>query len=175
MTSDERVRKFQKQMKRAKFGGGGLLVLGLVNLLDSYTPFPIPLVGTAAWLTSIALILVGGIWFYQFFRPRVDEIVHLGVQHTRGYLTVVIVHELLGVPVKTAAKTLAEMYREGIILKVSSPEKRNIYECVFQIPNVENNKPKAELIEGEVIDEEPLTPEEINKEILEDFRDLTDD
>jgi hypothetical protein len=138
---DQRIRNLYKRLKRAKWAGGGLLLLGLVNLLDSYTPFPIPLTGTPAWLTSLALIIVGGIWFYQYFKPREDEIVLLAKQHTDGYLTVVLINELLGIPVRTIAKNLVEMYNEGIIVKVSNPEIKNVYECVFRVPNVAINGP----------------------------------
>jgi hypothetical protein len=167
MLKDKRLKNLRKQLKRAKFGGGGTLALGLINLLDSYTPFPIPLTGSAAWISSIILIAVGGIWFYQYFRPRVDDIVHLGAKHTNGYLTVVIVHELLGIPVKTAANTLLEMYREGIIKKISSQDKRNIYECVFLLPNVEKQVTGGALPGGFDADDEPVTTDEVHAEILD--------
>lgn len=137
MLQDPRIKNLHKKLKRAKIYGSSILVLGLVNLLDSYTPWPIPLTGTPAWLTSIALIIIGSIWFYQYFKPRENEIVLLASMHTDGYLTVVIVNELLGIPVRTVANTLVEMYKEGIIVKVSSPEIKNVYECVFRVPNVE--------------------------------------
>lgn len=133
---DSRIRNLHRNLKRAKWGGGGMLILGLVNLLDSYTPFPIPLVGTAAWLTSLGLIVVGGIWFYQYFKPREDEIVLMAKQLTDGYLTVVLINEILGIPVRTVANTLVEMHKDGIIVKVSAPEIKNVYECVFRVPNV---------------------------------------
>lgn len=132
---DRRIRNLYRDLKRAKWGGGGMLLLGLVNLLDSYTPFPIPLVGTAAWLTSLALIIVGGIWFYQYLKPRVDEIILLAKQHTDGYLTVVLINELLGIPVRSVANTLVEMHKDGMIVKVSDPGINNVYECVFRVPN----------------------------------------
>jgi hypothetical protein len=166
---DHRIRNLEQRLKRAKWGGGGLLILGLVNLLDSYTPFPIPLVGTAAWLTSIALIIVGGAWFYQYFKPREDEIVLLAKQHTDGYLTVVLINELLGIPVRTIANTLVEMHKDGIIRKVSAPEIKNVFQCVFRVPNVgieahpqpalpvsfdEINERFLDVIDGEIVEEE---------------------
>jgi hypothetical protein len=166
LNEDKRIRDLRKQLNRARWGGGILLATGLVNLLDSYTPWPIPLTGGPAWMASIFLIIVGGAWFYQYIRPRVDEIVHLGAKHTGGYLTVVIVHELLGIPVKIAAKTLLAMYREGIIQRKSAPGINNIYECVFQVPNID--KPAGPVSKPAALGA-PVTIDEINKRFLGDM------
>ncbi|MGD2085820.1 MAG: hypothetical protein PVH61_06510 [Candidatus Aminicenantes bacterium] len=164
MLKDPRIQNLHKQLKRARWIGGGILVLGLVNLLDSHTPFPIPLTGTPAWLTSIALIIIGSIWFYQYFKPREDEIVLLATMHTDGYLTVAVVHELLGIPVRTIAKTLLDMYKEGIIIRVSDPEIKNVYECVFRVPNIEkeNHAPTPPALPR-------VNSAEINQRFLEDI------
>jgi putative Mn2+ efflux pump MntP len=53
------------------------------------------LTGTPVWLTSIALIIIGSIWFYQYFEPKEDEIILLAARHTKGFLTVAVSHELL--------------------------------------------------------------------------------
>lgn len=54
---------YLKQKKREKLKTWIFSVLGSIILLDSYSPFPIPLVGTPAVLTGMALLSYG---FYQY-------------------------------------------------------------------------------------------------------------
>jgi hypothetical protein len=77
---------------------------------------------------------------------------------------VAVIHELLGIPVRTVARTLLDMYKEGIIIRVSDPEIKNVYECVFRVPNVEkenHEKTTAALPR--------VNSAEINQRFLEDL------
>jgi len=114
----ERYSAFKKKVDHYFYWGWGLIILGGVNLIDAGSPFPIPLVGRAAIIVSVALIGIGIYLVNQYNKMLVPEAVNsaclLAQDKTGGFLTIQIFIRYLSLNFQEAAQLIKHMHEQGI-------------------------------------------------------------
>ncbi|MCX7024701.1 MAG: hypothetical protein NT080_08795 [Spirochaetes bacterium] len=126
--------KKDKGVSLGKVIGWGFIAFGVVSMLDSFSPIPVPTVGPVAILSGLAFVGIGGLFLLRgaipwskllsgsattLFAPSVKidpmlpvRILKLAKDHA-GILTVSMVAIELNIPIDVAEAGLEECARHG--------------------------------------------------------------
>ncbi|MFH1211126.1 MAG: hypothetical protein V1645_04400 [archaeon] len=160
---------FQKNL------GWGMVVISALNLIDSGSPFPFPFVGQLSVYFSVLCIIIGCIFLYRYWKPKVSEYLALA-ERTKGYLTKVVIMRRLGFSEPLTIRTLRHMIHSGDVL-VLNPDKEYLSEMIFLVRSFsgrlerESDKPPAQNSDDDIREQHSHMTErgvdEVNRMILE--------
>ncbi len=123
------LEKREKRTTRRKWGKG-LIILGIITILDSCTMFPIPLVGPPAIFAGALMILVGAAMLFEPARMKeTNEALMVAVKYNNR-LTVPRLALEMDISLKKAEKIIRELVRNGVAeidLEDNHPDNGYVY------------------------------------------------